>query len=157
MYGLPQPGFLANKLLNKRLSKHVYYPVQYTPELWKHTWHPVTVSLVVDGFGVKYTVKDHALHLINALENDYKLALGWQGKTYCGITLEWNYYELWVDLTMPGYIKNTGSSFNIKCQLNHLIPLTNTHPSCMGQKKNLYKPTHQKYYHKNKSNEFKTS
>ena len=116
MYILPQPGFLANKLLNKRLSKHVYYPVQYTPELWKHTWHPVTLSLVVDVFGVKYTVKDHALHLINALKNDYKLALNWKGKTNCGITLEWNYSEQWVDLTMPGYTKKARLKFQ------HRIP-----------------------------------
>ena len=93
MYGLPQAGFLANKLLGRCLSKHGYFPVQYTPGLWKHAWLPVTFSLVVDDFGVKYTGKDHALHLINATENDYKLALDWQDKTYCGINLEWNYSE----------------------------------------------------------------
>ena len=111
MYGLPQACFLANKLLNKRLSKHGYFPVQYTPGLWKHTWRPVTFSLVVDDFGVKYTGKDHALHLINALKNDYKLELDWQGKTYCGITLDWNYSELWVEITMPGYIKKSRLKF----------------------------------------------
>ena len=116
MYGLPQAGFLANKLLEKCLSKHGYFPVQQTPGLWKHTWRPVTFSLVVDYFGVKYIGKDHAQHLINALENDYKLALDWQGKTYCGITLEWNYYERWVYLTMPGYIKK----FRLKFQ--HKMP-----------------------------------
>ena len=132
MYGLPQADFLANKLLKKRLSKHGYFPVQYTPRLWKHTWRPVTFYLVIDDFGVKYTGKDHALHLINATENDYKLALDWQDKTYCGINLEWNYSEQYVDLTMRGYIKNTDSSSNIKCQLNQLIHPTNTNPSCTG-------------------------
>ena len=75
MYGLPQAGFLASKLLKKHLSKHGYFPVQYTPGIWKHTWRPVIFYLVVDDFGVKYTRKDHALHLIKALKNDYKLAL----------------------------------------------------------------------------------
>ena len=42
MYGLPQAGFLAKKLLKKRLPKHGYLSVQYTPGLWKHTWRPVT-------------------------------------------------------------------------------------------------------------------
>ena len=32
MYGLPQAGLLANELLKKLLSKHGYYPVQYTPD-----------------------------------------------------------------------------------------------------------------------------
>ena len=48
MYGLPRAGFLKNKILKKRLSKHGYLPVGYTPGLWKHTWRPVTLSLVVD-------------------------------------------------------------------------------------------------------------
>ena len=82
--------------------------------LWKHTWRPVTLSLVVDDFGVKYTGKYHALHLINALKNDYKLAPDWQGKTYCGINLECNYSERWVELTMPDYIKKYRLKFQHK-------------------------------------------
>ena len=34
MYGLPQSGILANRLLAKRLSKHGYYQVRHTPGLW---------------------------------------------------------------------------------------------------------------------------
>ena len=99
--------FFANKLLEKRLSKHGYFPVQYKPGLWKNTWRPVTSSLVVDDLGVKYTGKDHALHLINVLENDRKIDLDCQGKPYFSITLEWNYSERWLDLTVPGYIKKS--------------------------------------------------
>ena len=105
MYGLPQAGILANKFLKKRLSKHGYLPVQYTTRLRKQTWILVTFSIVVDNFGVKYKGKEHALHLIKALENDYKIALDWQGKTYCDITLDRNYSKKWVEITMPGYIK----------------------------------------------------
>ena len=75
MYGLPQAGILAKKFLKKRLSKHGYLPVQYTTRLRKQTWILVTFSIVVDNFGVKYKGKEHALHLIKALENDYKIAL----------------------------------------------------------------------------------
>jgi hypothetical protein len=36
MYGLPQSGLLANKLLRKRLKPHGYFEVPNTPGLWKH-------------------------------------------------------------------------------------------------------------------------
>ena len=38
MYGLPQAGMLANKLLKCRLAKHGYYEVRRTPGYWHHTW-----------------------------------------------------------------------------------------------------------------------
>ena len=50
MYGLPQAGILANKLLTQRLRDFGYYPCTYTPGLWRHTWRPVTFALVVDDF-----------------------------------------------------------------------------------------------------------
>ena len=33
MYGLPEAGTMANKLLKKRLSTHGYYECQFTPGL----------------------------------------------------------------------------------------------------------------------------
>ena len=36
MYGLPQAGILANKLLKKRLARHGYHEQPHTPGLWKH-------------------------------------------------------------------------------------------------------------------------
>eukprot|EP00957_Ditylum_brightwellii_P050104 3798188-Ditylum_brightwellii.AAC.1 len=72
MYGLPQTGILANKLLTQRLSEHGYYPVQHTPRLWHQKWQPVTFALVVDDFGVKITGREHGEHLINALKEHYE-------------------------------------------------------------------------------------
>jgi hypothetical protein len=36
MYGLPQAGILANKLLKLRLACHGYFEQPPTPGLWKH-------------------------------------------------------------------------------------------------------------------------
>lgn len=36
MYGLPQEGTLANKLLRKKLEPHEYSQIPHTPDLWKH-------------------------------------------------------------------------------------------------------------------------
>ena len=71
MYGLPQAGILANKLLRKRLAPQGYYELPQTAGLWKHTNLPVQLTMVVDDFGVKYDRKENALHLINALKQNY--------------------------------------------------------------------------------------
>ena len=54
MYGLPQAGLLAQQLLEKCLKKHGYTQSAVTAGLWTHEWRPVSFSLVVDDFGVKY-------------------------------------------------------------------------------------------------------
>jgi hypothetical protein len=71
MYGLPQAGILANKLLRKRLAPHGYYEMPHTPGLWKHIHRQIQFTLVVDDFGVKYVGKEHADHLVNVLKTKY--------------------------------------------------------------------------------------
>jgi hypothetical protein len=63
MYGLKQAGLLANQLLQTRLAPFGYYPVHHTPGLWLHKTRPISFSLVVDNFAVKYVVKQHTYHL----------------------------------------------------------------------------------------------
>ena len=75
MYGLPQAGILANKLLRKRLEPHGYYEVNHTPGLWRHKSLPIQFTLVVDNFGIKYEGKENTMHLVNALKETYKIAL----------------------------------------------------------------------------------
>jgi hypothetical protein len=71
VWGLPQAGILANKLLRKRLRPHGYYKCANTPGLWKHVTRPISFTLVVDDFGVKYVGKEHATHLINCIKEKY--------------------------------------------------------------------------------------
>ena len=63
MYGLSQSGLLANELLEKRLDKRGYHQRKLFPGIWKHEWHPVQFTFVMDDFGVKYVAGKHALHL----------------------------------------------------------------------------------------------
>jgi hypothetical protein len=67
MYGLPQAGILANKLLQRNLAKDSYRPSQHTHGLWTHDTHPISFSLVVDDFGVTYVGREHAEHLFNGM------------------------------------------------------------------------------------------
>ena len=98
---------LANKLLNLKacLAPAGYYEVTNTPGLWKHVSRPIASTLVVDDFGVKYVGKKHADHLVNALKKNYKIWEDWTGSLYCEITLDWNYTQRTLDISMPGYIK----------------------------------------------------
>jgi hypothetical protein len=105
MYGLPQAGILANELLQCNLAKYGYRPTQHTHGLWKHDTCPVSFSLVVDDFGVKYVGREHAEHLMACIKKNYQISSDWKGSAYCGLTLEWDYSNRTVDLYMPGYIK----------------------------------------------------
>ncbi len=91
MYGLPQAGVLANKLLKERLARHGYFEQPHTPGLWKHVSRPVCFNLCVDDFGIKYIGREHLQHLYNALQTEtYEIVEDLDGDLYCGIALKWN-------------------------------------------------------------------
>jgi len=102
---LPQAGILANKLLRKRLAPHGYYKCINSPGLWRHKWRPITFTLAVDNFGVKYVGKEHADHLVASLKTKYKLVEDWAGDLYCGTKLHWDYAARTLDKSMPGYVR----------------------------------------------------
>jgi hypothetical protein len=104
MYGLPQAGILAQQLLQTRLAKHGYRPCRHTHGLWRHDTRPTMFTIVVDDFGVKYVNQPDAQHLVDAISEYYTTTEDWTGTVYCGITLEWDYVNHWVDLSMPGYV-----------------------------------------------------
>jgi hypothetical protein len=57
MYGLPQAGIIAQDLLATRLHQANYRQSKVTPGYWNHEWRPISFTLVVDVFGVKYINK----------------------------------------------------------------------------------------------------
>ena len=105
VWGFPQVGILANKLLHKCLKLHGCYKCVNTPGLWRHATRPITFSLMVDDFGIKYVGKEHAEHLIKCLNKKYNLTKDWAGDLYCGISLRWDYVARTLNISMPGYIK----------------------------------------------------
>ena len=105
MYGLPQAGRIANDKLVPILEQAGYTQSEHIPGLFKHDTRPVAFCLVVDDFGVKYVGKEHAEHLANTLQDaGYKITMDWEGKQFCGMTLNWDYENGTVDLSMPGYV-----------------------------------------------------
>jgi hypothetical protein len=77
MYGLKQERLLANQLLQTRLSPFGYFPARHTPGIWLHKTRPISFTLIVDDFAVKYVGKQHAEHLRNALLRTYELTTDW--------------------------------------------------------------------------------
>ena len=69
VYGLPQEKRIANDALVKHLEPYVYFPSSKTLGLWTHNSRPINFTLVLDDFGVKYSGKEHVLHLKSALED----------------------------------------------------------------------------------------
>lgn len=86
------------------LKDYGYAPCKHTPGLWKHETRPVLFTLVVDDFGVQYTGREHAEHLSMALKTRYPVTEDWDGNRYTGITLQWDYENRTVDLSLPGYV-----------------------------------------------------
>ena len=65
---------------------------------------PLTFSLVVDDFGIKYKGEEHFDHLLDVIREEYQVEIDETGGLYCGIKLEWNYKKGHVDISMPGYV-----------------------------------------------------
>ena len=91
MYGLPQAGIIAHELLTKRLHQAGYRKSTVTPGYWHHEWRPISFTLVVDDFGVKYIKKTDVDHLTSVLSQDYEIDMDWDGTRYLGLTLDWDY------------------------------------------------------------------
>jgi hypothetical protein len=78
--------------------------------------HPISFTLVLDDFGVKYVNKANVEHLLESFQATYILTADWTGDLYCGITLGWDYNNQYIDISMPGYIKKKLQDYG------HLVP-----------------------------------
>jgi len=77
-------------------------------------WCPISFTLVVDNFGVKYIDDTHVHHLIKTLKVDYEIDEDWEGTRYLGLAIDWDYTKREVHLTMPGYVNTALARFNHK-------------------------------------------
>jgi hypothetical protein len=111
MYGLKQAGLLANQLLHTRLAPFGYYLSRHTPGLWLHRTRPISFTLMVDDFAVKYVGKQHAEHLRDTLLRTYELTTDWTETVYSGMTLKWDYKSRTCNISVPGYVSNVISKF----------------------------------------------
>jgi hypothetical protein len=111
MYGLPQAGILAYNQLMTHLAQYGYAPCTHTPGLWTHETRNVTFCLVVDDFCIKYTNRCDDEHHLTALQALYVVTTDWTGSLYLAMTIDWDYHNHTVDISMPGHVTNALDRF----------------------------------------------
>jgi hypothetical protein len=68
VWGLPQAGIFGNKRLRRKLAPLGYSECVNMPGLWHHENQPISFTLVVNVFGVKYVSKNNVNHLIESIK-----------------------------------------------------------------------------------------
>ena len=119
MYVLSQSGRIANQDLQKHLAKYEYYPIKRTPRLWEHRARPISFTLVVYNFGIKYTNKNDIDDLYKAIKDKYLLKIDWSGTKYVRINPDWVYDKQEVKLFMLKYVKRLLKQFQQPTPTNH--------------------------------------
>ena len=104
MYGLSPADCMANIRLVPYLVQHGYHQSKRIPALFKHETRPIAFVLIVDDFGVKYTLafvlivddfgwcqiyvgEENVKHLDQVLKQEYTITTDWSGALYSGIHL----------------------------------------------------------------------
>jgi hypothetical protein len=100
MYGLPQAGILVQELLKQCLNKHGYRQSPIKPGLWQQDFCPISFTLCIDNFGIKYVGREHVEHLSGILKEHYKCSQDWSGARYLGMTIDWDYITKSVHVSM---------------------------------------------------------
>ena len=67
--GRRNPCKQASKITPRKKG---YFELPHAPDLWNHVSQPISFTLVVDDFGIKYEGNGHANHLLGALTDYYK-------------------------------------------------------------------------------------
>eukprot|EP00804_Cyclotella_cryptica_P020749 CCRYP_016588-RA/>CCRYP_016588-RA protein AED:0.03 eAED:0.02 QI:0/0/0/1/1/1/3/0/1217 len=112
MYGLPQAGIIAQQLLEKRLALKGYRQSSITPGFWKHNWRPISFTLCVDDFGVKYVGIKHAQHLLQTLNEHYETSQDWKASTLSSYPRTYGAKQQFVDTADDSaLLSNTDKTF----------------------------------------------
>ena len=91
MYGHPYAGRGANNDLVTHLASYHFCQDPNIPCLFTHDTRPISFTLVVDDFGVKYNDIADVDHLIQILEAKYDVHSDLTGSKYIGVKLDWDY------------------------------------------------------------------
>ena len=142
--------------LKYHLAKYGYIPFKHTPGMWHHATRPLTFTLAVDDFGIKYFSRQDANHLLSALEDKYSITIDWSGDSYLALNINWQYDKCYVEISMPDYLHKALAKF--KHPPPHLpqhaphawtapvygqklnMPLKIIHPSLTKMKPSEFKP-----------------
>ena len=123
MYGLKQAVRISNDRLKLHLKASGYVSCKYTPGIFTHISRKISFALCVNDFGVKYTNKADAQHLLTCLKQLYKCTTDWENKLYLGMTLNWNYAKQWIKNQIPTTLKKYGHVSTAQTSLQNSLKL----------------------------------
>ena len=103
--GLKQARRLDSNHLTKNLDINGYETLKHTPYLWRYHTSDLVFSLVVENFGINYTVKEDTYHMLKYLWVDYEITKKCTGEKYLGLILKWEYVNRSVHVCIPVYSK----------------------------------------------------
>ena len=58
---------------------------------------------------------------MNTLQENYDISINEEGRNYCGLNIDWNYQQGYVDISMPNYV------YKALKKLAHPVPLRPQH------------------------------
>ena len=98
-----------------------------------HTTNPVRASR--GNFGIKYEGKKHLEHLTTTIRAaGYSVEVDEAGSLYYGLTLKWNYEQRYVNISVPGYVKEIlAHDSNITTQRDHSTAHTSLRCASTGK------------------------
>ena len=98
---IKEAGIIAFNRPVENLALHGYHLCKHTPGLQTHDRRQIVFTLSFDDFCIKYFKRGDALHLFNALRENYTITADWTGTHYFGLTIIWYYDKGYVDISIP--------------------------------------------------------
>jgi hypothetical protein len=132
MYGLPQASILAQELLEKCLNKHGYCQSSITLGLWQHDFHPISFTLCIEDFGIKYVGCEHVEHLSSILSEHYKCSQDRDSARYLGMNIGWDYINKNVHVSMLDYVPEALIRFQHAPPAKASTPTVSSRQTCVG-------------------------
>ena len=91
----------------------------------------------MDDFGIKYTNKEDADHLMSVLKQDYKVKEDWEGERYIGLHMRWDYQGRKVHVAMPEYVQKALNEFQHEMKKRKQYSLFTCAPKKYGKKSQI--------------------
>ena len=113
-FGLKNAGKLARDRLDiDCLNKAGYFEDAIVPCIYRHDTNGTIFVLVVDDFAVSCTTPEAKQHIIDTLRNaGYTIDIDHAGAKYCGLTIDYNRTDRFLDISMPGYVDKLLTRFH---------------------------------------------
>ena len=106
MYGLKKVVCLAREQLIKNLKPYEYFPSPILPNISLHQSKPTKFWLCWRLWIEVFSEAD-ANHLMDSLLTAYSITIDKTDSDLCGLHLDWNYKDGWVDISMPQNVIQT--------------------------------------------------